>query len=274
MRIKPICVSKQGAEVALELRPSFAFWQVCESTASDQRRARSPPGAGASAGSSCRSLSGKCGGLPTTGNCVEVDDKFLACSTRRNSMTGQRSSHKWPATAQLRPEAHPRASVAPGEEGQRGPGCRCPVSWPRAVGFLAEAQQLSPRVFGRTASRILPRLTTGVPPFVTPQTSFVTVARSLSFFPFSVLDLAAECCLLHTALQDDGEHGECLRIPLTGTGFRLQWGVPFLGFLTLGLPFFALPPASAFLAAGFLSQSATSQLFCPPSCGMGKSSKL
>ena len=48
------------------------------------------------------------------------DDKFLVCSTQRDSIKGQRSSHKQQATAQLLQEHHPHASLTSSEDDQIG----------------------------------------------------------------------------------------------------------------------------------------------------------
>ena len=50
------------------------------------------------------------------------DDKFLVCSTQRDSIKGQRSSHKQQATAQLLQENHSLALVAPNEDDRMVPG--------------------------------------------------------------------------------------------------------------------------------------------------------
>ncbi|MGV7440078.1 hypothetical protein PJI14_29430, partial [Mycobacterium kansasii] len=74
--------------------------------------------------------------------------------------------------------------------------------------------------------------------------------------------LAAEYFLLYKAFLEYIADREYLPIPLTRTGFRLQWGLLFLNFLALELLFLTAPAGRArgavasppaFLAAGFCS---------------------
>ena len=67
------------------------------------------------------------------------DDKFLVCSTQRDSIKGQRSSHKQQATAQLLQENHSLAPVATSEDDEKGPGSDAGPQFPHVLteGFLA-----------------------------------------------------------------------------------------------------------------------------------------
>ena len=138
MRIKAICKSKQGVEVALDLGNSFDFWQnlrvhgflinlalLCHLVflflgVEDLPLLES----GLVQLLLEVSISEMLGDFRTTDINFGGggDDKFLVCSTQRNSIKGQRSSHKEQATAQLLQENHPLASVAPSEDDQNGPG--------------------------------------------------------------------------------------------------------------------------------------------------------
>ena len=88
------------------------------------------------------------------------DDKFLVCSTQRDSIKGQRSSHKQQATAQLLQQKHPLAPVVPSEDDQNGPGSDAGPQFSHVLteGFLAMAQQLSRHVFSRIVSRHFAKL--------------------------------------------------------------------------------------------------------------------
>ena len=172
MRIKAICESKHRAEVALELGTSFDFWQNLRAHSFLINLALHCNLVFLFLGVEDLSLlvsglaqllllevsvSEMLGDFHTTvinfgggGN-----DKFLVCSTQRDSIKGQRSSHKQQATAQLLQQKHPLAPVVPSEDDQNGPGSDAGPQFSHVLteGFLAMAQQLSRHVFSRIVSR-------------------------------------------------------------------------------------------------------------------------
>ena len=89
-------------------------------------------------------------------------------------------------------------------------------------------------------------------------------------FPSSLtLDLGAEYFLLYKAFLEYMADREYLPIPLTRTGFQLQWGFPFLTFFTFSTVL-AFLPASAFLASGFFSLVSGFSAFSPAILQDGK----
>ena len=137
MRIKAICESKHRAEVALELGNSFDFWQNLGVHSFLINLALLCNLLFLFVGVEVLSLlvsglalllevsvSEMLGDFHTTDINFGGggDDKFLVCSTQRDSIKGQRSSHKQQATAQLLQENHSLAPVAPNEDDQMVPG--------------------------------------------------------------------------------------------------------------------------------------------------------
>ena len=84
------------------------------------------------------------------------NDKFLVCSTQRNSTEGQRPSHKQQATAQMLQENDPLSSVVPCEDDQNSPesdAAGTQLFHMLTEGFSAVTQQLLRHVFHRVIPR-------------------------------------------------------------------------------------------------------------------------
>ena len=94
----------------------------------------------------------------------------------------------------------------------------------------------------------------------------VTSSKNPHLLFFSTLDLAAEYIFLYKAFLEYIADQEYLPILLTRTGFRQQWGFPFLTFLA----FLTLPPPLAFLASDFFSLVSGFLAFSPAILKDGK----
>ena len=156
--------------------------------------------------------------------------------------------------------------LAPREDDQNGPRVLLAAASSRAYWrVFAVTQQLSRHVSSRVTPRHLAKFDHAGTSILVATNWFCDSSKNPNLFLF---DLGFSCWILPRVqgLLEYIADWEYLPIPLTRTGFRLQWGSLFLTFFT----FLALSPASAFLASGFFSLVSGFSAFSPAILQDGK----
>ena len=169
--------------------------------------------------------------------CRGGNDKLLVCSAQRNSVDDKRSSHKQQATVQLLQENHSLAPVASSEDDQDSSGSDAGAepSHVLAEGLLAMAQQLPRHIFGGIIPRHFWKLHHPGATVLVPTNCFGDSSKDLLFF-LLLLNLGLGSRLFPFVQGLPGVHSRS-GVPANSSNqgkFWLQWGFPFLGFLTLG----------------------------------------